>query len=167
MIGYKCFNKGLINRYGKKFEIGRVYHSEGETKFGIDGNGFHMCERLEDTLRYYDAMNKDVDICIVNCYGNYDTKNDYYYDYFDMYAYEYMEIQRVLSRDEIIAYALNLQGFQAERFLSLYRLTPFEIELFKDHFRGNNSILNVIAYYQEKNVDVYEDNNPYVRKRKK
>ena len=45
--GYKCFNKGLINRYGKKFEVGKIYHQDGDIKFGINGNGFHMCSNLE------------------------------------------------------------------------------------------------------------------------
>lgn len=31
--GYKCFDKGLINRYGKKFEIGKIYHVVGIVKF--------------------------------------------------------------------------------------------------------------------------------------
>lgn len=31
--GYKCFDKGLINRYGEKFEIGKIYHVVGIVKF--------------------------------------------------------------------------------------------------------------------------------------
>ena len=63
VLGYKCFNEDLTNRYGFKFEVGNTYKVDGIIKFGIDGNGFHMCERLEDTLRYFDAMNLDVSVC--------------------------------------------------------------------------------------------------------
>ncbi len=80
-IGYKCFNKGLINRYGTKFCIEKTYHCDKQIKFGNNGHGFHVCKRLEDTLRYFDAMNKEVDICIVECYGKYDKQEDDYYDY--------------------------------------------------------------------------------------
>ena len=58
--GYKCFSEGLVNRYGVKFEIGKIYHTENEVKYQY--NGFHMCANLEDTLRYFDAMDDTVDI---------------------------------------------------------------------------------------------------------
>ena len=45
--GFKCFNKGLINRYGMQFELNKVYHCDGEIIFGNHGNGFHMCKYLE------------------------------------------------------------------------------------------------------------------------
>ena len=76
--GYKCFDKELINRYGTIFEVGKLYHSDNEIKFGNDGNGFHVCKRLEDTLRYFDAMNGEVDIAKVKCYGNYQKYEDEY-----------------------------------------------------------------------------------------
>ncbi len=60
MIGYKCFNSDLTNRYGSKFEVGKTYHAKGDIKFGNNGNGFHMCKNMEDTLRYFDAFNDNV-----------------------------------------------------------------------------------------------------------
>ena len=161
--GYKCFNKGLVNRYGFKFEEEKIYHCEGEIKFGNDGNGFHVCKRLEDTLRYFDAMNGEIDICEVNCYGNSDEGKDDYNEYYDMYAYEYMVIKKILSREEIIDYAIKLNEIRAKRFISLFKLTDEEIVLFKEKFKKNNLILNTIAYYQEGNKDAY--NNSYVKKR--
>ncbi len=68
--GYKCFYEGLVNLYGKKFEVGESYSNNGDVTFGNDGHGFHMCKRLEDTLRFFDTFNKEVDICEVVGYGN-------------------------------------------------------------------------------------------------
>ena len=64
MLGYKCFNENLINRYGTKFEIGKIYHANGNIKFGNKGNGFHLCKNLEDTLRYFKSFNYKINILI-------------------------------------------------------------------------------------------------------
>ncbi len=152
--GYKCFNKGLINRYSNKFEVGKEYHCDGVIQFGNEGNGFHVCKRLEDTLRYFDAMNKEVDLTKVRCHGLFDTYEDNYNDYFDMYAYEYMEIIKILTREEIIEYGLQLNELAVKRFLSLYKLKEEEIELFKEKY-NNRSVLDTISYYQEGNKDTY------------
>ena len=162
--GYKCFNRGLTNRYGKQFEVGVPYHCTNEIKFGNDGNGFHVCKRLEDTLRYFDAMDNSVDIAKVTCDGKYDSFEDDYNGYYDMYAFEYLFIEKVLTRDEIIAYALNLYDMQVKRFISQFRLTDDEISLFKQKFHNNIAVLNTIAYYQEGDKEAF--NNPY-RKIKK
>ncbi len=156
LIGYKCFNKNLINRYGQKFEIGKTYHTDGNIKFGNNGNGFHMCLRLEDTLRYFDAINDDVDICLVKCYGKYAKGEDDYYDYYDMYSFENMYIIKLLTREEIIDYALKLYGYRAERFISLFKLTEEEIEIFKEKYQCNPNILEYIAYYQEGDKEIFE-----------
>ena len=161
--GYKCFDKGLINRYGIKYEVGKLYHCDGQITFGNNGNGFHVCKRLEDTLRYFDAMNKEIDIAKVKCYGKYEEYEDDYNGYYDMYAYEYMEIEKVLTREEIINYGLKLYEFRAKRFISLYKLTPEEINLFKEKYQNNIDILNTIAYYQEGDKEVY---NHYIKSRK-
>ena len=161
--GYKCFNKGLVNRYDTKFEVGKLYHCDNEIKFGNDGNGFHVCKRLEDTLRFFDAMNKEVDIAKVQCYGNYDKGEDDYNEYYDMYAFEYMIIEKVLTREEIINYGINLYEMRLNRFLSLYKLSQEEITLFKEKFKNNINVLNTIAYYQEGDKDIY---NRYVKSRR-
>ena len=60
LLGFKCFNKGLVNNYNKSFRINEIYHINNKINYGINGNGFHMCTNLEDTLRYYDTFNKNV-----------------------------------------------------------------------------------------------------------
>lgn len=155
VFGYKCFNEDLTNRYGFKFEIGNSYKVDGIIKFGINGNGFHMCERLEDTLRYFDAMNLEVSICEVVGNGEIVSFYDEYNGYYDMYSVEEMTILRKIERDEIISMILDVNEFRVIRFLQLYKLNEEEIKLFQDKFRHNIEILDVIDYYQYGIKDVY------------
>ena len=154
ILGYKCFNEGLINRYGYKFEIGKIYHANNIIEFRK--NGFHMCKNLEDTWRYFDAFNDNIQIAMVIGSGNKSLNNDEYNGFYDMYAVENLLIIHVLSRNEIIAYALNLPEMRLKRFISLFKLTVDEIEIFKDHFYNNSFIIDAISYYQEKKHDVYQ-----------
>ena len=144
--GFKCFDKGLTSRYGDKYEVGKTYHDEKIVKF--HEGGFHMCTNLEDTLRYFDAINGDVDIALVTGDGEINKYDDEYNEFFDMYAVEYLTIDRVLSRDEIIEYVLKLPPYRVKRFITLFSLTPDEIELFKEKFYKDYLVLDAINYYQ-------------------
>ncbi len=155
MNGYKSFNKGLTNRYGMHFEVGKTYHIDNTIKFGNNGNGFHFCTNLEDTLRYYDAMNNNIDICLVNGYGRLVKIDDEYNGYYDMYASEYISILKVLSRQEIISYMLNSNEIRAKRFISLFHLTQEESNLFIKKFKNNPSIMDYISYYQMKDLKTF------------
>ena len=97
IIGYKAFDKGLINRYGTKFEVGKIYIAEGAVKFGNQGNGFHLCKNMEDTFRYFDAMESEIDICKVKGSGDAIEYYDEYYGYYDMFAVSELEILKKLS----------------------------------------------------------------------
>ena len=149
LSGYKCFDKGLVNRYGMIFEVGKIYHCDKEIKFGNDGHGFHMCKNLEDTLRYFDAVDQEVDICKVKGFGEITEYEDDYNGFYDMYACEYMHIEKKLTREEIIAYGLRLYEPRINRFISLIRLSEEEKALFKEKFKNNTTTLNYISYYQD------------------
>lgn len=155
VFGYKSFNEDLTNRYGFKFEIGNSYKVDGIIKFGINGNGFHMCERLEDTLRYFDAMNLEVSVCEVVGNGEIVSFYDEYNGYDDMYAVEEISIIRKIDRDEIISMMLNVNEVRVLRFLQLYKLSNDELGLFQDRFKNNVMILDIIDYYQYGIKDVY------------
>lgn len=155
IIGYKCFDEGLINRYGFKFELGKVYVTSGMLKFGNNGNGFHMCKNIEDTFRYFDAMNSNVDICLVKGSGNILEFADEYYGYYNMYVAEKLELLKKLSHEQIINMGLNLNELRVKRFLSGFKLTNEEIEIFKNNYKTDVEVLKTIAYYQENNIDVY------------
>lgn len=155
VFGYKCFNKDLTNRYGFKFKVGNSYSVDGTIKFGTDGNGFHMCMRLEDTLRYFDAMNIDVSICEVVGNGKIVSFSDDYNEYYDMYSVEEISIIRKLDREEIVLMMVEANETSVFRFLQLYRLNDLEVKLFQDKFKNNINILDVIDYYQYGIKDVY------------
>ena len=156
VYGYKCFNKGLTNRYGEKYEIGMVYHCDGEIKFGNEGHGFHMALNLEDTLKYFD---QNIDIAYVKCYGKYDeipdTKENEENDNYDMFAFEYMVIEKVLTREEIIAHMLDAWESSVIKFIMYFKLTPDEKKLFREKFKTNTRIQNYLTYYQDSDTEVF------------
>jgi len=155
VIGYKCFNEDLTNRYGKKFSIGKIYIAKGTIKFGNNGNGFHLCKNIEDTFRYFDAMKDKISICEVKGSGEIVKFDDDYYGYHDMYAVEQLEIIKMLSHDEIVNIGLNLNSLRAERFVSGIKLNKKDIQKFKNKYKNEIRVLNAIAYYQEGNLKVY------------
>ena len=153
--GYKAFHKGLVNRYGLPFEEGGIYTCEGNLKFGNDGNGFHFCKRLEDTLRYFPATEEEIDVAEVTALGDIVEGEDDYYGYYDMYCTNRIRIDKVLTRADIISHFYRLPEHEVIRFIQCFLLTPDEIELFKTLFKDNKNIMNSILYYQEKDTDVY------------
>lgn len=153
--GYKCFHANLINRYGQHFELGRLYKADGLIRFGNNGNGFHFCQNMEDTLRYFNAMQENVSICKVLGSGLIDEYYDDYYGYYNMFAAECLEIIKELTREEIIDYALNLSIIRAMRFLSLYKLTEEEKILFREKFQQELLVQDIISYYQDNDLDVF------------
>ena len=155
VFGYKCFNKDLTNRYGFKFDVGKTYGVSGGIKFGINGNGFHMCKNIEDTFRYYDAMEGEVSVCEVIGLGEFVSLYDEYNGYYDMYSVEMIEIIRLLSREDIIEMALNFSEERVIRFIQLYRLTSSEIILFKEKFEKYSRVIDNIIYYQEEDRDIF------------
>lgn len=156
IVGYKCFNKNITNSYGLKFEIGKTYAVDGPIKFGTEGNGFHMCERLEDTLRYFDAMNEEVSICLVKGSGEILEWADEYYGYYDMYVVQRLEILKKLSRDEIIDNAIHMDREGFKRFLIGFKLSCVELLYFKNMYKKDDMVLRYIEYYQENQFDAFE-----------
>ena len=153
IIGFKAFNKGLINRYGMKYEINKLYHTEGLVKYGINGKGYHMCLNLEDTLRFYNSFNNDIDICLVAGIGNYEEHNDEYYGYYNLYCFQNIVLIKKLKREEIIEYAKRINIERLKRFVSLFKLTEEEI----DYFYNIDEVLNkYIDYYQKNDKKVFK-----------
>ena len=158
LTGYKAFNKDLTNRYGRKFEVNKSYVTEGKISFGNNGNGFHFCRNIEDTLRYFDGVEDEVVIAEVIASGNMAVHEDEYNGYYDMYSAENIKIQRIIEREELVRMFLTTitSDQRVSRFIQLFKLTDEEIELFKLRYEGSIAILEAIAYYQENKKDVYE-----------
>lgn len=153
--GFKAFNKGLTNRYGMEFKEGETYTVDGSLRFGNDGNGFHFCERLEDTLRYFPAMEEEIDIAKVTALGEIVEAEDNYYGYYDMFCTDKIRIDKKLSREEIIEMYLNMPDYRVIRFIQGFKLSPIEIEMFKLKYGEDENIMKAIAYYQLGDKDVY------------
>ena len=156
--GYKAFYKGLINKNGLQFEEGKTYSVEGAAQYGPKGNGFHFCERLEDTLRYF-CDEEDVEFTEVTALGDYAEYQDHYNGFYNMYSTNKLRIDRVLSREEVINMYLEMDDHNNPRlirFIMLYPLTEEEIALFKEKFINEKDVLDVIYYYQEKKKDTFE-----------
>ena len=153
--GYKAFNKDRTNRYGQEFLEDTHYHVDGNISFGNNGNGFHFCKRMEDTFRYFDAMNGNIEVASVVGSGDIVEFDDEYYGYYDMYAASDLYLERFLTREEVIKYFLDANEFAVKRFVSGFRLTDEEIMLFKLKFCHSIDVVNAISYYQEGDLDVY------------
>lgn len=156
--GYKAFNKGLTNRYGRKFEIGKQYSVDGNISFGNNGNGFHFCKNIEDTLRYFDGVDGEVEIVEVIGTGEIVTNEDEYNGFYDMYAAKTITISKKIERKKLVNMFLTTITSEPRvvRFVQLFRLTEKEIEMFKLKYAGSIMIMDAIAYYQEGQTDVYE-----------
>ena len=156
IIGYKCFNKDLTNRYGTRFEIGKVYKTNGKISFGNDGNGFHFCKNIEDTFRYFPVDKEEISVCLVKGTGEIVVYEDEYNGYYDMYSSENIEIIKQLTRDEIIEIGLNLNSLRVCRFIQCFKLNNEEIELFKEKFFDNTRVIQFIDYYQLNNKEAFK-----------
>lgn len=165
IIGYKCLDKDLTNRYKKILEVGKTYTANGSVSFGNGGHGYHFCKNLEDTLRYFDGLNKEISICLVRGTGNIVEYEDDYNGYYDIYSSENIEILKELSREETVLYGLNLNELKVCRFIQGFKLNDDEIEMFKEKFNCNNTVLNYIEYYQFRNKEAFKKKN-YVYKLK-
>lgn len=159
IIGYKCFNNDMTNRHGKKFQVNGIYISNGEIQFGNESmHGFHLCENMEDTFRYFAAKEEEVKICLVRGSGKIVKSEDDYNSYYGMYSVEQLEILSILTRDEVISYGLNLCAERVKRFITTFKLTDFEIHLFINKFCNDDSVLKYISYYQLNDKNVFIEN---------
>ena len=150
-VSYKAYNRGLINQFGEKFEIGKKYTVENELKW--QRNGFHFSSNLEDVFRFY-PNNEELDICQVLGSGEIQTREDTFYDYETHYSSE-ITITKILSREEVIEYAKNLDDYRFCRFVSGFKLTEEEINYLME---GRGTLVQrYVDYYQ------YGDENAFKR----
>lgn len=153
--GYKAFNEDMTNRYRKVFEEGKIYFVSSEPRFGVQGEGFHFCERLEDTLRYFPGMDEVIQIARVTCLGEYVKCNDEFYEYYDMYSTNKIRIDHILSRKEILDSCVKMSAPGLVRFIQGFRLTKEEIAFFRLAYQNNLAVQKAISYYQEGDHDAF------------
>lgn len=155
IVGYKILDKNMENRYGQKMEVGHTYTARGEIKFGVNGNGYHYCTNLAEIFRYGYCKNENFIAVKVNGIGKTIFLEDDYYGYNSLCVSSIITIDKILQRKEIIQKIIMMDSFSVEKFLKTFFLKEDEILLFKEKFKTNFSILNLISYYQENDKDVY------------
>ena len=155
--GYKAFNRDYTNNYGKKFNEGEIYHVDGNISFGVKGNGFHFCKRMEDTFRYINDDEKIV--AEVMGFGKIVERNDEYNEYFDMYAASSIKIKHFLTREEVINYLLHTNEYAVIRFIVTgFKLTNEEIDILRKNFINSSLFNNYLDYYYFNDKDAFNNN---------
>lgn len=152
--GYKAFNSDMTNNYGEKFTEGETYHIDGPISFGVHGNGFHMCKRIEDTFRYVDPVG--VKVAKVIDFGTVCEGYDEYNGYFDMYSVSDIIIKKIMNREEIIDEVLKDGIEGTKRFITTgFSLTSEEVEKIRAKF--NDPIIDTyIMYYVHNDKDAFK-----------
>ena len=156
MKGYKLLDIGLINEYGFKYEINKLYTLNGELKWNY--NGFHFCTHIEDTLRYRDKEKETFEIVEIESLGNIvdgsNMENDYY-GYETGYATDMFKIIRIISREELINIVLSTKNInRVIRLISSIQLTDYEINQITELY-PNNQIKQYINYYQYNDKEAF------------
>lgn len=152
--GYKIFigNKNcFVNNYNQMFEVGKTYEFYGIIKPKY--SGYHFALRLEDTLRYGNAKEEDFVVCEVTALGNIVEYEDEYYGYYDLYVTDKIRIDKILTRNEIIDYALKLPDYRLVRLISIMKLDDKEVKFFLNR---EIDVLKYIDYYHYGNKDAFK-----------
>ncbi|MBQ6282184.1 MAG: hypothetical protein IJK66_01445 [Bacilli bacterium] len=164
LFGYKCFNANGKNRYGIDIREGIIYSTDKDVRYGNDGHGYHFCTNMEDTFRFFksDKSNlcEDIFICEVRAFGEIrEREQDRVVEvddgYYGLYAAQNLEILKILTREEIIEYGLNLSPDRTVRFVSGLKLSDEEIERFREKYKASYIVNDAIDYYQLNDKDVY------------
>ncbi|MBQ7789623.1 MAG: hypothetical protein IJ399_00010 [Bacilli bacterium] len=157
MKGYKLLDIGLINEYGFKYEINKIYTLEGELKW--NHNGFHFCTNIEDTLRYRDKEKGTFEIVEVESLGNLvdgsNVENDYY-GYETGYATDKFRIIKIITREELIDIVLKSNNInRITRLIYSIPLSEEEITKIKEMYPNKELINQYIDYYQYDKKDAF------------
>ena len=144
------------------------FHPESTLLSNKNESDIRYAENLEDSLHNTHSMKGEVLIAEVEAL-NKNSLVTYQRDYAtgNLYLTDSLVILRFLSRKKIIDMFLNMNStVRVKNFVSSYKLTPFEISMFKNQFFNNPEILDAILYYQENDKDIYKRNFVKVNKAK-
>lgn len=129
--GFKGFYKGIVNRYGEKYELDTLYTTDQPLVW--KKSGFHFCENLEDVFRYYTPKEEEgVIICQVTGLGDIIERFDEYYEY-NIHIASSMIINSIMTRDEILEYAKELRWYRLDRFKQGFDLTNEELQIIEEN----------------------------------
>lgn len=168
VVGFKAFNKGLITRQGDKFELDRLYEIKGTPVFRRQG--YHMCEFLEDTLRYFDCSN--IDLCNVVGYPQIISYYDEYNGSGEIYCCQKIVLTHLMTRDEIIEEAKKMYNpFRFYTFIASFPLNDDEKKYFLEKYLKEEWMLPNLIYrfydkkiFDDKNVNYKEIAKQYIKR---
>ena len=155
MKGYKVLDKGLINQYGFKYELNKVYELHGELDY--KDNGFCFCEYPETTLIFAGDKN-NFDLTEVEALGRIVSGDDNFenewYSITGLYATDKMKIKRLVPREELVSMVISSNNFKRMKFLNMYlKFTQKEIETILEQY--GDVIKPYIEFYQYGNQEAF------------
>ena len=113
----------------------------------MEKNGFHFCKRPEDTLKFIESPEAEIDMVEVEGSGEIVEYEDEYYDFYDMYASSIMTIIRLVPREEYIKSIIDSGNyFRVKRLIELLKLEKSEIDLIREKYKSQLDF--TINYYQ-------------------
>src|SRR5574344_1723695 len=134
MIGYKMMESDMTCR-GFQYEIGKEYSLKGQLV--MCKNGFHFCENPFDCIEYYDNIDGDKRLFLIDALGKVITKDD----------------KSVTNKIKIIEEITDIEKFFEENMdnfkVDLYYISEYQklseefIEKYNDKVNWNN-----ISQYQ-------------------
>lgn len=168
IIGFKAFKSDLKNKYGVKFELGKIYSKNPDTlRFGENGHGYHMTSKLADTFRFFNPTLDNV-YCEVVGFGKIVEQDNYLYDSAPMYVVEKFKVIRVLSREDIFNYIYQSDIDEFRRCLALYPLTKEELKILREKVISRDNtykeILMSAMKSQRGDIDTFKRNKKYLRR---
>jgi len=103
-------------------------------------------------LRYYNGLENEIEIALVEGSGEYRAFYDAYYDT-ETIATTEIKILKVLEREEIIKYAKTLNELRLCKFIRGYKLNEEEKIYFSENY--SQLIKDYINYYQYDKKDIF------------
>lgn len=140
----------MEDRFGNSYETPVLYDNCGDNHRDL-----HFCGNIADVFRYCDGFDDNTNICLVEGSGEIYKYDDEIFEYFDMYVPSKLRVISVLSREEILAAALEGSFPSVLRFISGYKLTEEEIAIILDKYKDKH-IENYINYYQRNDEKAFQ-----------
>ena len=126
--GYKRLNMDMTSKYGDmQYKLNVPYYLKGELE--ICNNGYHLCENMLDTIRFYDSRNSrlfEVEYNADNCI---ETKDKLCSDYIKIvreipieeyhdYIKEYVKNNDITNKHWCVRYEVAIQGYGLDKLIN-------------------------------------------------
>ena len=146
--GYKPFDKDCNDL------TNNVLLSSIESTKKMGNTKYSFAENLEDSLKFnvYSQHKRPI-ITEVTGIGNIRNIESDYYEFYNTFVADDLRIDKILTPEEVIEYARNLNQSRLERFVSLYKLNNDEIKALKEKYLKVDLAL---LYYQKNQLNIYK-----------